>query len=64
MRYLGIPFNAITATILAITIGLGIDYTVHTTHRFIDEYKRGADAYESLSSLPSAAPVALLREAC
>ncbi len=48
MRYLGIPFNAITATILAITIGLGIDYTVHTTHRFIDEYKRGAEAYESL----------------
>ncbi|QIO23913.1 RND family transporter [Haloarcula sp. JP-L23] len=37
MRYLGIPFNAITATILAITIGLGVDYSVHVTHRFADE---------------------------
>ena len=37
MRALEIPFNAITATILAITIGLGIDYSVHVTHRFADE---------------------------
>jgi predicted RND superfamily exporter protein len=37
MRALGVPFNAITATILAITIGLGIDYSVHVTHRFADE---------------------------
>jgi len=26
MRYFGIALNAITATILAITIGLGVDY--------------------------------------
>ncbi|PSP95453.1 RND transporter [Halobacteriales archaeon QS_4_62_28] len=37
MRFLSIPFNAITATILAITIGLGVDYSVHITHRFADE---------------------------
>ncbi|WP_338728448.1 MMPL family transporter [Haladaptatus sp. DJG-WS-42] len=37
MRYLGISFNAFTATILAITIGLGIDYSVHVVHRFVDE---------------------------
>jgi uncharacterized membrane protein YdfJ with MMPL/SSD domain len=37
MRFFGVPFNAITATILAITIGLGIDYSVHVTHRFADE---------------------------
>ena len=37
MRVLGIPFNALTATMLAITIGLGIDYSVHVTHRFADE---------------------------
>ncbi|MFB6353041.1 MAG: RND family transporter [Halobacteriales archaeon] len=37
MRLLGISFNAFTATILAITIGLGIDYSVHVTHRFADE---------------------------
>ncbi|WP_276272752.1 efflux RND transporter permease subunit [Haloarcula litorea] len=37
MRLLSIPFNAITATMLAITIGLGVDYSVHVTHRFADE---------------------------
>ena len=38
MRYFEISFNALTATILAITIGLGIDYSVHVVHRFADEY--------------------------
>ncbi len=37
MRYAGISFNALTATILSITIGLGIDYSVHVTHRYADE---------------------------
>ncbi len=37
MRFLGVPFNAVTATILSITIGLGIDYSVHVVHRFVDE---------------------------
>ncbi|MFB6220274.1 MAG: RND family transporter [Halolamina sp.] len=40
MRAAGIPFNAFTATILALTIGLGIDYSVHVVHRFIDERAR------------------------
>ncbi|WP_136716680.1 efflux RND transporter permease subunit [Halorientalis salina] len=39
MRFLSIPFNSITATMLAITIGLGIDYSVHVVHRFADERK-------------------------
>ncbi|PSQ05525.1 RND transporter [Halobacteriales archaeon QS_6_71_20] len=37
MRLAGIAFNAFTATILALTIGLGIDYSVHVVHRFVDE---------------------------
>ncbi|MDS0292890.1 efflux RND transporter permease subunit [Halogeometricum luteum] len=39
MRLLGISFNAFTATILSLTIGLGIDYSVHVVHRFVDERK-------------------------
>jgi predicted RND superfamily exporter protein len=39
MRALGISFNAFTATILSITIGLGIDYSAHIVHRFVDEYE-------------------------
>ena len=37
MRYLGIALNAITGTMLALTIGLGVDYSVHVVHRFADE---------------------------
>jgi len=42
MRVLGISFNAFTATILALTIGLGIDYSVHVVHRFVDERREHA----------------------
>ena len=38
MRALDIKFNAINGTILAIAIGLGIDYSVHIVHRFVDEF--------------------------
>ena len=48
MRYLGISLNALTGTILSISIGLGIAYSVHATHRFVDEYNAGAGAYESM----------------
>ena len=43
MRLLAIPFNALTGTILAITIGLGVDYAVHVSHRFYDEYEATGD---------------------
>lgn len=43
MRLAEIPFNALTATILALTIGLGVDYTVHVAHRFYDEYEETGD---------------------
>ncbi|QOS12037.1 RND superfamily permease [Haloferax gibbonsii] len=49
MRYLGIPLNALTATILSIAIGLGIDYSAHVVHRFADEYNaEGHDLDEAL----------------
>jgi predicted RND superfamily exporter protein len=38
MRAFGIKFNAINGSILALVIGLGIDYSVHIVHRFVDEY--------------------------
>ena len=47
MRALGIAFNAINGTILAIAIGIGIDYAVHVVHRFIDEYHE-RDLYPAL----------------
>ncbi len=37
MVALGISYNVITALITALTIGVGVDYTIHITHRFIEE---------------------------
>jgi predicted RND superfamily exporter protein len=48
MRYMGITLNALTATILSISVGVGIAYSVHTTHRFVDEYDSTTDAYEAM----------------
>ncbi|RNJ27128.1 efflux RND transporter permease subunit [Halosegnis longus] len=39
MRYFDIPLNALTATVLSIAIGLGIDYSAHIVHRFGEEYE-------------------------
>lgn len=50
MPALGIPLNALTATILSIAVGIGIAYSVHITHRFIDEYNGEPDVYESIST--------------
>lgn len=48
MPILDIPFNVLTGTILPISIGVGVAYSVHITHRFIDEYNLSGEAYESL----------------
>jgi predicted RND superfamily exporter protein len=48
MRFLGLSLNALTATILSISIGLGIAYSVHATHRFVDEFNENEDAYQSM----------------
>jgi predicted RND superfamily exporter protein len=48
MRLLGIPLNALTATVLAIAIGLGIDYSAHLVHRFADEHGRHDSVHDAL----------------
>jgi len=48
MRLMGIPLNALTATILSISIGIGIAYSVHITHRFLDEFKEDPDTFDAL----------------
>ena len=50
MRLLGLPLNALTATILSIGIGLGIAYSVHVTARFIDEYNEDPDPLAALTT--------------
>jgi len=37
MYFLQIPLNPVTVTIAAITVGLGIDYSIHLTQRFLED---------------------------
>ncbi|NGM69536.1 MMPL family transporter [Natronolimnobius sp. AArcel1] len=48
MRLLEIPLSPINAPILSVSIGLGVDYTVHLMHRFVDEYEDSDDLEQAL----------------
>ncbi|GAB6863250.1 hypothetical protein JCM17092_33400 [Haloplanus litoreus] len=48
MRFLDIPFNVLTGTSLSIAIGLGIDYSAHLLHRFVEEYDESTDVDAAL----------------
>lgn len=37
MALTGIPFGPVTATISAMAIGIGVPYTIHITHRFLED---------------------------
>ncbi|WP_428026128.1 efflux RND transporter permease subunit [Arcobacter sp.] len=39
MGWIGIPLDIMTITIAAISIGIGVDDTIHYIHRFKEEYK-------------------------
>ena len=43
MALLGIPYNMITALITALSIGIGVDYTIHIIHRYEEEYEHSRD---------------------
>ena len=38
MALLGIPYNMVTAVITALSIGIGVDYTIHIIHRYEEEF--------------------------
>jgi len=40
MDLTGHYLNSVTVTIAAISIGVGVDYAIHVTHRFREEYER------------------------
>ncbi len=40
MAGFGIPFGPVTATISALSIGIGIPYMIHITHRFLEDRRR------------------------
>ena len=48
MRYTGVALSPFNAPIFGIAIGLGVDYTVHFMHRFVDEFEGGSEVHEAL----------------
>ena len=58
MALLGIPYTIITSIITALSIGIGVDYTIHMIHRYREEYTLARDperaAIQTLSTTGSA----------
>ena len=51
MVLLGFSYNVVTALITALSIGIGVDYTIHITHRFVEEREHhGKSISEAISS--------------
>ena len=63
MYLIGFSLNFVTATIGAISIGVGIDYSIHMTERFREELRRVDTVMEALSRAASGTGVALVASA-
>lgn len=48
MGWLAIPLDIMTITIAAISIGIGVDDTIHYIHRFHEEYKKDHNYMEAM----------------
>ncbi len=63
MLLLNEPLTANTALIVSIAIGLGIDYNIHISDRFVTELERGADTVTALTKATTGTGGALLGSA-
>ena len=43
MALLGIPYTLITSIVTALSIGIGVDYTIHVIHRYREEFTKSRD---------------------
>jgi hypothetical protein len=49
MGWLGIPLDLMTITVAAITIGIGVDDTIHYVHRFTREFAKDQDYWAAVN---------------
>jgi predicted RND superfamily exporter protein len=60
MYLLDIPLTLLTALLMSLVIGLGVDYNIHVGDRFADELHAGKSTYEALSAAVTGTGGALL----
>ncbi|MCQ3803599.1 MAG: MMPL family transporter [bacterium] len=63
MALLGIPYSLITSIITALSIGIGVDYTIHMIHRYREEYALARDPEQAAIRTLSVTGSALLGSA-
>ena len=63
MYLIGFSLNFVTATIGAISIGVGIDYSIHMAERFREELRRAATNMQALRQAANGTGVALVASA-
>ncbi len=59
----GFEFGPVTATLAAVVIGIGVDYTIHVTHRFQDFRREGLDVDTAITRTLGTTGSALLASA-
>ena len=63
MYLVGISLNFVTAIIAAVSIGVGIDYSIHMTERFREELARVGERYQALRRAANGTGIALIASA-
>jgi predicted RND superfamily exporter protein len=60
MWLFGVPLTLLTALLLSLVIGVGIDYNIHVSDRFLQERERGRSVHEALVEATTGTGGALL----
>ena len=63
MVLVGIEFGPVTATLAAVVVGIGVDYTIHVTHRFQEFRRDGLDIDAAITATLGTTGSALLASA-
>ncbi|WP_247000730.1 efflux RND transporter permease subunit [Halosolutus gelatinilyticus] len=60
MYLLSVPLTLLTALLMSLVVGLGVDYNIHISDRFAQEFERTPDAYGALRTAVTGTGGALL----
>jgi predicted RND superfamily exporter protein len=63
MYFAGFALNFVTATIGAVSLGVGVDYSIHMTERFREEMKKSSSRLQALRQAAGGTGIALLGSA-